>query len=284
MKNKVSVALGTFDGLHKGHMAVLRKALSESAEIKTVITFQTPPKFPKSKAGLLMSADKKISVLKEMGFDEVILMDFDKVKDTEPEQFLGNIFSKMNVASITCGFNHRFGKGGKGDTKLLKEYCENNKANLNVCPPVEYEEKPISSTRIREELATGNIEKANLMLGYDYFIEAEIVHGDERGRTLGFPTINQNLPESSALLKFGVYETETEVEGKIYKSISNFGIRPSFEVDKPFVETHILGFGGEIYDKKVTVSFKRFIRGEEKFSSLSELKTAIKNDIEKILE
>lgn len=282
MKEKVSIALGTFDGLHQGHERVLESALQEPTEKKVVITFASPPKLNETKTGLLMTTDEKVVALNNMGFHEVVLLDFNKVKDIPPEFFLTRIFEEYNVGSIVCGFNHRFGKGGRGDTALLKEYCEKYGANLIVCPPVLYEDKPISSSRIREQLALGNIEKANNMLGYSYSLKADIVHGDERGRTIGFPTVNQPVPEEAAVLKFGVYETKTEIGGRVYKSITNFGVRPSYLTEKPYMETHIFDFSGEIYNQSARVYFERFIREEKKFGSVEELKKAIKEDIETV--
>ena len=278
MKKTAAIALGTFDGIHKGHYSVLRGALDFCADIKVVVTFAVPPM--RAGAGLVMPESVKERLLTEMGFDEILLLDFPKVRDMSPEEFLQMIFERYNVVAVSCGFNHRFGKKASGDTKLLEEYCKKTNAACLVHEPVLYENEPISSSRIRAEIESGNMQKAADMLGFDYFIEAPVVSGDARGRQMDFPTANQLPSTDLALPKFGVYKTVTEIDGVNYPSITNIGIRPTYKSKHPIAETHIIGFSGDLYGKTVKVSFKKFIRDEKKFSSLDEVAEQIKKDIE----
>jgi riboflavin kinase/FMN adenylyltransferase len=142
----------------------------------------------------------------------------------------------------------------------------------------DFEGEPISSTRIRRCLQEGDIELANKMLGYPFTFRSEVLHGDARGRTLGFPTVNQRLPEGLCVPKFGVYESRAEVDGKLYKAFTNIGLRPTYRVETPLCETHIFDFDGDLYGKTVRVELIRYIREEKIFSDINELKEQLTND------
>lgn len=319
MRKKVSIALGTFDGLHIGHRAVLDAALAaahgaESVAVKgaestaahrssfaemhceetesavgggagggsvlpVAVTFRVPPSQTKSE-GIIMSSSQKADKLRESGF-AVKILDFVEVRDMSAEEFLDRLFSENDVVAVSCGFNYRFGKGAKGDTDLLKEYCAEKGAACNVCEPVMFGGSPVSSTRIRKALTEGRIEEANGMLGYDYGLSAEVIHGDARGRTIGFPTINQ-IPEDGLVVpKYGVYRSSVTVDGKEYPAMTNVGIRPTFRLDRPVFETNIIDFDKDVYGMRLTVSLKKYIREEKEFASLDELKAAIGEDVDK---
>lgn len=277
MSKTVALALGTFDGIHKGHLAVLKSAINSKADKRIVVTFAAPPM--KAGAKLIMPEDIKEKEFLKLGFDEILLLDFEKVKDMSPTEFLDMLFSKYNVKSISCGFNYRFGKSALGTTETIKEYAEYHGAECKIIEPVYYKDEPISSTRIRAAIEKGDITVANDMLGFPFFLESEVISGDARGRKMGFPTANQIPNKDLAILKFGVYKTETEFEGKKYKSITNIGIRPTYKTESPLAETHIIGFSGELYGKKLKVSFLEFIREEKKFSGLDEVKRQIEKDL-----
>ena len=277
MSKTVAVALGTFDGIHKGHLAVLGSAIKSKVDKRVVVTFAAPPM--KVGAKLIMPEKIKEEEFLKLGFDEVLLLDFCEVKDMSPTEFLDMLFAKYNVKIISCGFNYRFGKFASGDTETIKEYAQNHNAECIVSEPVYYLDEPISSTRIRTAIELGDIKNANEMLVKPFFIESTVISGDARGRKMGFPTANQ-IPDSDvAMLKFGVYKTETEVDGIKYNSITNIGIRPTYKTETPISETHIIGFSGDLYGKSIRVSFLEFIRGEKKFSGLDEVKSQIQMDL-----
>lgn len=277
MSKTVAIALGTFDGIHKGHLAVLWSALESKVDKKVVVTFAAPPM--KVGAKLIMPENIKEKEFLRLGFDEILLLDFQEVKDMSPTEFLCMLKEKYNIKTISCGFNYRFGKKAEGNTEFLQKWAEENGVECKTIPPVMFEGEPISSTRIRLSIEQGDMEKASKMLGYDYFIESPVINGDARGRQMGFPTANQ-IPQSLEVLpKFGVYKTECEVDGKKYSSITNIGIRPTYKTDVPIAETHIVDFSGDIYGKTIRVSFKQFIREEKKFHSLEEVKEQIKKDL-----
>ncbi len=276
---KTAVALGTFDGLHKGHLSVLDLPCGYS---KTALVFKIPPKCVKSgNMSLLLTPEDKQSRLNKMGFN-VEVLDFGKVENISAEDFLSYIKETFNPSLLSCGFNYRFGKGGKGDTAFLAEYALKNGIELKISNPVEADGEIVSSSRIRDLIANGEIVKANGLLGSSFGFSAQVIKGDGRGRSLGFPTINQAYPRVLAAPKFGVYKTQVEIGEKTYNCITNIGVRPTFPVDYVVSETFIKDFSGDLYGKNLRIDFNEFLREEIKFSSLSELKKQVLSDIEKI--
>ena len=274
-----AVALGTFDGLHKGHISVLN--IPEGYN-KIALTFEKPPKAVKTGEDcLLMTFEQKSKRLEEMGFS-VETLKFNEVSNTKAEEFIKFIKKKFNPAVISCGFNYRFGKDGAGDTKFLKEFCENEDIILNVSDPVTKDGEVISSSRIRDLLKNGKICQANEMLSREFCFENIVIHGDKRGRKLSFPTLNQRYPEGLTPLKFGVYKTEIIVNGRKYLGVTDIGKRPTYPVDFIISETFIKDFCGDLYNKTVKIIPKEFLRNEIKFSSLEELKMQINEDLKQI--
>lgn len=276
---KIAIALGTFDGVHIAH----RKVLDLPKDYKKIaVTFKKPPRmFFEKKAELIMNYEDKCKALKELGFDEVLPLDFEKVKDTEPYDFLELLWQKYSPSVISCGFNYRFGKNGLGDTELLSRFCEEKGITLKISDAVLSDGEVVSSSKIRKLLKSGNIEKANELLYKPFSFSAQVVGGDRRGRTIGFPTINQKYPENLVTLKFGVYKTKVLFDGKLYEGITNIGIRPTFESHYVISETYIKAFSGDLYSKTVVIEPVAFLREEKKFASLEELKKQINEDIKK---
>ena len=279
---KRAVALGNFDGVHIGHSAVIGCAVSaaESGLVPCVLLLDPMPSrfFGKAECKELLSFGEKESLICAMGA-EVVKVDFSAVKDYTPEQFFEKIIiEKLNAGVVCCGFNYRFGKGGNGDSALLAQHCENAGVDLKIAPAVTFDGEAVSSTRIRAALENGRIELANKMLGRDFGYTLEVVHGDELGRTLDCPTLNQLFPDGMIVPAYGVYASRTCVDGVWYRSVTNIGRRPTFESDQQRSETHILGYCGNLYGKQVEVRLQRYIRGEMKFDSLDELKNQLKKD------
>ena len=163
---------------------------------------------------------------------------------------------------------------------MLLEYASKYHYEAQIVDKMQYKGRDISSTYIREEIANGNMEKADLLLGYAYFVQGEIIHGNQIGRTIGIPTINQIPPEEKLLPPFGVYVTRAEIAGKTYQAITNVGRKPTIAGDNPIgVETHLLDFAGDLYGKKAKINFLKRVRGEKKFENIAHLQEQMEQDI-----
>lgn len=275
--SRKAIALGTFDGLHIGHTAVLNRIKNKNFS-SVALTFEIPPKaVGEEKSSLLMTPEDKAEMLRKQGIEPEI-MDFLTVKDISPIDFLKFVKEKYDPVLIASGFNFRFGRNAAGSCGLLKAFCDEQKIEYYCADAVMLNGKTVSSTRIRDMISRGNIKSATEMLGRYFSFETPIIHGDQRGRTIGFPTINQAYPEILVSPRFGVYASITEIEGKSYRSVTNIGIRPTYETDYIISETHIFDYNADAYEKQARVYLTDFIRDEVRFNSLEELKNAIERD------
>lgn len=274
---KTAIVLGTFDGLHAGHRAVIEKV----AEFYSVaVTFDAPPKsFFAGEPQLLIQTKLRVERLKALGIDKVDVQSFADVKNIEAEAYLQKLKQKYNPQRIVCGFNYRFGKGAMGDTALIDKFCDENGIEFICVAPVKKDGAVLSSTYLRGLLREGRIEEASAQIFGGFSFTAPVIHGDARGRELGFPTANQEYPKELIKLKFGAYVSHVTIDGKQYDAITNVGIRPTYKTDTVGCETYIKDFSSDIYGKEITTELLRFIREEKKFSSVDELKTAILNDV-----
>lgn len=280
--SKRVIALGSFDGLHSGHMKVLEQALDLSGYAPAVMLLEPQPSqvVRSERPKLLISDSEKIKRLEAMGFD-LFTIDFTKIRACSPEEFFEKVLiDELEAGALSCGFNYRFGSGGRGDVELLKVLCGKSDMILKVASPYLYRDRPVSSTRIRRCLEEGDIVSANEMLGRPFSFTAKIVRGDGIGAaTLGCATANQELPNEMTTPAFGVYATMSMIDGISMPSITNIGVRPTLNKTIPVSETHIIGFSGDIYGKELTVSFIDRIRDEIRFGSLAQLKTQLSEDI-----
>lgn len=276
----IALALGTFDGLHLGHQAVLRGAIS-SGYLPAVLTFDRHPRnyLERQAPPLLLTQDDKIALLSSFGIQAAFFLDFSSIRNLSAEDFLSRICEALPVRLFSCGFNFRFGKNGAGDASFLHRFAAGRGIDVWTAPPVEIEGSPVSSTLIRQFLLEGDMEAAALRLGRPFSFSLEVVGGDQRGRTIGFPTINQILPDGLIQPKFGVYASRTEIDGRSYPSVTNVGIRPTFLADRALSETHIIDYAGDLYGRTLKVELLHFLRGETKFASLEALKNAISRDL-----
>ena len=274
-----SVALGFFDGLHIAHKAVINKVLDK--ENSCVLTFLADGFSKKT----LISDNCKADMLSSMGIDYLRFLDFNSVKDLEPLEFVEKILvNELNAKFVCCGYNFRFGKGATGDAKDLARICSAFNIETEIVDELDCDSKAISTTRIKDLLSLGNIKKANELLGYDYFIETKVIHGNEIGRRYGFPTVNQEIPSDRFVTRFGVYASIVTIDGNEYMGVTNIGTKPTVSDDnKVICETNIIGFDGDLYGKTLPIKLVEFIRDEKKFADMASLMSQVECDREKAI-
>lgn len=283
---RTAVALGNFDGMHVGHMAVLEAAKSFESEglIPVAVLFDEHSlKAITGKApAMLMTVMERNLIIKENGFRIETLV-FNEIRDLSPSDFVEKILvGRLGAAAVCCGYNYRFGKDASGTAQTMCEICGKLGLQCKVSGEVDVDCCAVSSTKIRGFIENGEIEKANKMLGRPFGFSARVIDGDKRGRVLGFPTINQIIPEELAMPKFGVYQSVVTVDGEKFKGVTNVGRRPTVGTEKILSETHILDFDRDIYGENVDVRLIKFIRPEKKFSSFDELARQIKSDAKEV--
>ncbi len=283
-KQGTAVGLGYFDGIHRGHQAVLNKALEKAKKenlVPVIMLFDIHPrKLISGKVPpMLTSEARKREILKEMGFN-VVDFNFREAMDYSPNEFIEKILvDKLNAKVVTCGYDYHYGKGGKGNAASLHDELKARGIESFSIDPILLAGEVISSTRIRQLIMNGEIEKANTMLGKDFTYDFIVKKGDGLGHNLGFPTINQYFPQDFIVPKYGVYLSRTKVGSRYYPSVTNVGIRPTVNKDSMRSETCILDFSGDLYGQKIEVSLLKYLRGEIKFSGLGQLKNQIAEDI-----
>lgn len=273
------IALGSFDGLHIGHMMLINKAKSLASDknsLSMVYTFKNHPltvvnktKAPK----LIMDNDTKVQILKRSGVDVACFEEFNETfMLMSPEEFVVKIKEQYNMKGVIVGFNFRFGHKNSGDVEVLKQLGIKYKFEVYIMDALKYEKEVVNSSRIRSLLAEdGNVEKANKMLTQPFKIKGQVIHGKKLGRTLGFPTANIMIYEELLYPKVGVYYTNVDVAGVIYKGITSVGYNPTVQGKNLTFETYILNFDEVIYDEVIDIYFISRIRNEIKFNSLDDL-------------
>lgn len=279
------VALGSFDGVHKGHIELIKKTkeLASKNNIKSMVfTFENHPLSTinyEIMPRLLQSTEEKIKTLESLGIDILNLCQFNNdFMELSPEEFIRKLVTHYKVKGIVVGFNYRFGYKNLGDVELLIEFSKKLDFELHIVSPITMDGEIISSTKIRALIAQGEVKKANELLTRPYYVHGKVIKGKQLGRTLGFPTINLDYDKKFALPLGGVYYTIVEYTDKFYKGITNIGYNPTVNGNKLSVETHIIDFEEVIYDKEVKVFFIERIRNEKCFNSLEELQTQLNKD------
>ncbi|HEX5706047.1 MAG TPA: bifunctional riboflavin kinase/FAD synthetase [Pyrinomonadaceae bacterium] len=286
------LTLGVFDGLHLGHQLIVRTVVERARAtraVPTVITFDPHPRavlHPESAPPLLQTFDQKIEALSVLGVEQTIVIRFTpEFARVRAEEFLRDVVrERLHAKEVYLGRGFAFGHDREGDIGLLRRASGRLGFYADEVPEVRLRGTRISSSRIRELLAEGRVNLARRMLGRPYGVEGRVVRGQERGRVLGFPTANLR-PENRVIPRRGVYVTATLVDGAWRRSVTNVGVRPTFESDaEASVETFVMDWEGDLYGDVVRVRFLRRLRDERKFASVAELKTQIERDAARAAE
>lgn len=284
-KNYV-IALGFFDSVHIGHRQIIER-LKEYSQLygcsNAVLTFENNP-YPimGRDIKLIYTYNERLSLLEKMGINAVIKTIFnEEFKNITANEFAKKLYNNFNIKHILCGYDFNFGQNAEGNTAFLKSFFDKHNIKVDVQQKITYDGKRVSSTFIRKLLLKGDIKNANKLLGEPYFVTGNVIHGDKLGAKLLYPTINIKPCAEKIELMQGVYSTTTEINGKTYKSVTNCGGKPTFDLDKYQIETYIIDYDGNLYNNKVKINFLQRLRGLIKFDNSEKLKTQIAKDIEK---
>lgn len=286
MKEELSIALGTFDGIHRGHRKLIEQAVSMSKEMNiksAVLTFDIHPlKLLKPELNIKIITDNyvKAKIIESLGIDYLFFVKFnEEFANLDENEFINILKSKFNSKALVCGYNYTFGKYGKGNINTLDSNKDKLNYKLSVLSKITYENHNISSSVIRHKIEAGSISEANILLGYNYLIIGKVIKGKQLGRVLGFPTANIEISDDICL-KNGVYVSLAKIDGKQYPGVSSVGKNPTVGDAKRMFETHIFNFNEDIYGKEINVELLHFIRGEVKFNSIVELKNRVFIDMD----
>ena len=288
--NKPSViALGFFDGVHRGHAALLRKAAERAAELgaeSAAFTFDRPPKevVTGQRIGLINSSEDRRDLMERLyGIQRVIVAPFDEnMMRCSWQDFLHELLIRENGAiHLVAGHDYRFGYKNEGNTALLQAECARLGLGCDIIPKVELDGITVSSTYIRTLVAAGDMERAAAFLGHPHCLSHTVRHGQRFGRTIGIPTVNLEVPEGVIVPAYGVYITRVCLpDGRSYPGVTNVGIRPTVSHSgKVTVETFLLDFDGDLYDQHIRLEFFRHLRGEQRFADAQALKSQILRDV-----
>ena len=284
-ENATAVACGKFDGIHKGHRALLSelKNLKKQGLTSAVFTFDASiSKIIPNYSEFIYTGEERRYILEQMGIEVLAEYSFDKsLASLAPEEFIKNILKdRMNAKAVVVGEDFRFGYKRQGDVDLLIQCQKKYGYNLTVVEKQVDEQGKISSSRIREYIKQGNIKRAEEMLESPYFVRGEVVHGKQLGRTMGMPTVNLKVDKHKLLPPNGVYVSRNHLQNEVYYGITNIGVRPTVDGEALGVETHLFDFEREIYGEVISTELLAFERFEKRFSSLEQLQKQMEKDVE----
>ncbi|WFD11725.1 bifunctional riboflavin kinase/FAD synthetase [Tepidibacter hydrothermalis] len=291
IKQDTVVTIGNFDGVHKGHQKIIKDTISiaKNKKMKSVLfTFSNHPVnfFRKDKIKNIITKEEKYEIINKMGIDIIVSIPFNEfVINLDPQEYIQKILlDKLNAKQIVIGHDFRFGLNRGGNAEFLQNIGKTYGFDVNVMKPICLENIRISSTYIRSLLKNGEVDKVNQFLGRQYKLKGIVVHGKKiGGDILGFPTINLKYDENILIPKTGVYQTTVNIDGKIYDGATNIGYSPTVKQNEFTVETYILKYSGDLYEKEASINFIRRIRDEIKFDTIQELKKQMNMDIENII-
>ncbi|WP_088105135.1 bifunctional riboflavin kinase/FAD synthetase [Halalkalibacter urbisdiaboli] len=293
-KRKSVMALGYFDGVHNGHKQVIQTASQKAKDLGVdlaVMTFDPHPKEVLRQhtepLRFITPLSDKIERINKLDVDTLYVVRFtEEFAKLTPQEFVDDYLIGLDVKHVVAGFDFTYGALGKGTMETLPFHARNQFSQTTVAKFKEGDKK-VSSTEIRSLLNEGRVEDVSLFLGNDYSVRGVVVHGEKRGRTIGFPTANIELSERYIIPKIGVYAVEMKIRGKLYQGVCNIGYKPTFHNERaelPNIEVHLFSFYETIYGEEVEVIWKKRIRAERKFSGIDELITQIKLDREKAVD
>ena len=281
-KNPVVACIGYFDGMHKGHQALVNATLEKAKELGVesgLITFDPDPWVTlrnEKDVKHITPLQQRINIAVELGIKNIFILNFTKeMAALSPLDFI-KVLDSCNIKALICGFDYHYGQFGKGDIESLKRDAD---FEVVVVDAVNDNEGKISSTRITNLIEEGEVHKAEELLGYAYRVEGYVVHGNAKGRTIGYPTANVSVPSEYLEPKGGVYACFALIDGKKYKAMVNIGHNPTFNYTETMsLEAYILDFSGDLYDKRLKISFKYYLRPEKKFKYIGNLKMQLEQD------
>ncbi|MFY0644577.1 MAG: bifunctional riboflavin kinase/FAD synthetase [Bacteroidia bacterium] len=284
----VVLTQGTFDGIHIGHQHILKHLVAQAKKLggeSVLLTFYPHPRlvlYPNdNELKLLTDLEEKINLVSELGLDHLIVLPFTKeLSRLSPEQFVDTVLiDQLKVSKVIVGYDHRFGRNREGSFIDMERFARAKKFELQEIPAHDVDECIVSSTKIRQALLGGDIEEANLLLGRKYSLNGEVVHGNKRGKDLGYPTINLHISSEYKLIpNNGVYAAHAMIEGHTYGAMLNIGDNPTFDDKNWSIEAHIFEFNKNVYNQKVEIAFVKKMRDEMKFNSVDELKSQMTKD------
>jgi riboflavin kinase/FMN adenylyltransferase len=280
------VAIGNFDGVHRGHREVIGAALKRAASLgrkAAALTFSPHPRRffqPQVPLFSLSSERDRLRLLAATGLDGAIVMNFDAaLAATSAQDFIERILvERFGVAGAAIGFDFHFGRKRAGTPDYLAAQGLRLGFAVDIVPPLELEGRPVHSGAVRAALAEGQVVEAAELLGAPWFVSGEVIHGEKRGRELGFPTANIRLDPSCAL-RHGIYAVRANIDGALYDGVASFGIRPMFDSGAPLLEVFLFDFAGSLYGKTIDVAFIGWVRPEQKFASIDDLKRQMTADV-----
>ena len=281
-KNPVVACIGYFDGMHKGHQALVNATIEKAKELGVesgLITFDPDPWVTLRNAKdvkHITPLQQRINIAVELGIKNIFILNFTKeMAALSPLDFI-KVLDSCNIKALICGFDYHYGQFGKGDIESLKRDAD---FEVVVIDAVNDNEGKISSTRITNLIEEGEVHKAEELLGYAYRVEGYVVHGNAKGRTIGYPTANVSVPSEYLEPKGGVYACFALIDGKKYKAMVNIGHNPTFNYTETMsLEAYIFDFSGDLYDKRLKISFKYYLRPEKKFKYVGNLKMQLEQD------
>ncbi len=286
-EKKRVIALGFFDGVHLGHAALLemtKRRAGEKNAVPTVMSFDVHPDslVRGVEVPLINGMDGRTDIIRRLfGIDSVIYIHFNETVMRMPWRlFIDSLTEELDACHFVVGYDFRFGRGGEGTGEKLRDYCAERGLGCDVIPAVKVDGVTVSSTAIRELIREGDIERANILLGHPYSLIDTVRYGYQLGARLGTPTINMQFPQGALIPRRGVYAAKAYPDtGEEHLAVTNVGVRPTVSGgDRLTVESYILDFNGNLYERRVRVDFYRFLRDERRFDSVEELKTQILRD------
>lgn len=287
-KERRTITIGNFDGLHTGHMKLIEKTIDiarKNSQKSSALTFKFHTNnINENKVKYLCTLRQKLDLFEKTGIDELFLIEFDNnIKTKKTQEFIKNILiDKLNVSNLVLGDDSKLGSD-RLDICGIKNVCENSAIKLYTLSQVEIEGKRVTSSLIRNMITNGIVGKELVkFLGRDYYLEGEVIKGNSFGRKLGFPTANIDLSSNVVIPKYGVYYAVCELDGKKYHSGINIGNKPSVENNYFGVEAFLLDFNDNIYGRKIKIDLKKYMREEIKFETIKELKNQMEKDINQI--